>query len=287
MNRCALIDGDEVAYKGAFACQKTIYTVLDKDGKEVWTCKLKAEAIEFIDTNDELDISRRHIPLSLQLGFNKIDKLLSSILFNSKSDELRLFLSGDNNFRLSLATLTPYKGNRGSKPVNLEEMKDYIRRKGSECISFLEADDCLSASQDNIKDYETVICSSDKDLKTVPGWNYTPLSKKLIYINKDEARYNFYYQLLIGDGIDNIVSPKGLGPKTAVKILKECYENNANEIEYYKTVYKAYELYLSKGKTLWWKEDKMVIKDVIWEIANLLYMRRTLKEDERWEVPSG
>jgi len=288
INRCALIDGDEIAYKGAFACQSTIYTVENEEGYAIFKCKLKIEAAEFINEEVGLDIVKRIEPTDVKLGFAKVDSAISSFLFNSKSDEFRLFLSGKDNFRNTLATLTPYKGGRPARPIFLEEMKDYIRQKGAITVSFLEADDCLSATQDTINGSETIICTQDKDLRTVPGLNYNPNTKKVTTITVDEARYNFYTQLLTGDGVDSIVSPRGLGPTSAAKILKECKETCASEKDYYSAVYDAYVTYLDKGKTDYWKpEEGMTVEDVIYEIANLLHMHRTFEESERWEKPSG
>lgn len=284
MERIALIDGDEIAYKGAFACQESYYQVVKEDGSCLWKCRTKAHAAEAIGNEQSLDIIKKVISKDIRLGFDKIDKLISSILFNSGSDTYRLYLSGNHNFRYELATLVPYKANRSEKPINLVVMKEYILEKGAEIVDFLEADDCMSAMQNSIEGFETVICTQDKDLKTVPGLNYSPHTKKLSHISVHEARYNFYFQLMIGDSTDNIPKPYRLGPVAAKKLLQPHLEAESSMSDYYETVYLAYSNYLSEGKTKWY-EPEMSIDQILWEIGNLLHMHRTFREDERWEPP--
>ena len=286
MDRIALIDGDEVAYKGAFACQTSFYNILRKDDSTYASAKTKIDAMEHVENQVGLDIVKHVVSTDVQLGYSRIDTLLSSILRATSSSSYNLFLSGSENFRNDLATILPYKGNRKEKPVNLGKMKDYLRWKEAETTSFLEADDCLSATQGNIEGKETVICTQDKDLRTVPGLIYNPNTRKLENLSVEEARYNFYFQLLIGDSTDNIPSPHGIGKVTAIKILADCLEKHSSEETYFLTVRDAYVKFLDKGKTKWYT-DGMDIDGIIWEIGNLLYMHRTFNKDERWELPYG
>ena len=297
--RLALIDADEIAYKGAFACQESGYIVKDGD-RILWRNKKKADAIEQME-NYDWDIEKEVIPLDPQLGYDKIDNLISQTLSASKSDDSRFFLSGDNNFRYELATLVPYKSNRSEKPVNLPLMKEYFQYKAAESIDFLEADDLLSAYQGNVDGWETVICTQDKDLRTVPGLNYNPNSKKVTDISVMEARKNFYYQILIGDPTDSIPHPNGLGPKYASKIVDSLFEREEEESVWYDEMVEAYSFHLFKGKEvshpsspeepneIIWKTpwyNGQDVHEVIWEVANLLHMHRTTDETERWERPS-
>ena len=298
--RLALIDSDEVAYKGAFACQESYYVVKDDD-KILWKSKTKRDAIESIE-NAPWDIEKVVEPLDPTIGFAKIESTITRFLLESKSDDYRLFLSGKENFRKSFATLTPYKANRPPKPVNLPQMEEYLRYKGAETVSFLEADDQLSAYQDNVEGYETVICTQDKDLRTVPGLNYNPNTGKITDISVMEARYNFYMQVLIGDPTDSIPHPHGLGIIRAEKMLRPLYIDEVDEVEWYEVVKELYATYLYKTKlkgvpydftnaesvvfkTAWYTGQD--IDEVLWEVANLLHMHRTLNPEERWERPIG
>lgn len=288
--RLALIDADEIAYKGAFACQDSYYVVKDGD-RILWKSKNKTEAIASIESYD-WEIEKVLVPLDPDIGFKRIDSLIGQTERASKSDASRFFLSGLNNFRYELAKLVPYKSNRSEKPVNLPLMKEYFQYKGAETIDFLEADDQLSAYQGNVDGWETIICTQDKDLRTVPGLNYNPNTKKVTDITEMEARRNFYYQILIGDSTDSIPHPNGLGPKYASKIVDSLFERGEDELVWYDEVVEAYSFHLFKEieksdgptwKTPWY--DGQDIHYVIWEVANLLHMHRTTDETERWERP--
>jgi len=274
MGRVALIDADELAYKAAFNCQSRIYLVKDGD-KVLWKCKYKQDAIESIENND-FDIDVEIIPLGIQKGIDTINKTISRILYHTGSDETALYLSGPNNFRGSFATILPYKGHRPDKPIFLEEMKEHLRYLGALSVSWLEADDLLANASTRLDN--CVICTQDKDLKTVPCNLYNPRTKQEVKITEEEALHNFYYQLLIGDNIDNIPSPYGLGDKAAKKILSDLY--GKSEKEYFDKCKEEYQKYLDQGKTKWYTGQP--IEDILYEVGNLLYMRRTLDKDERW-----
>lgn len=285
MKRVALIDADEIAYKAAFACQDSYYVVTD-DNVVLWKCKNKTDAIISIESN-LFEIEKRIDAKDVVLGYKRIDSLISATLFNSKSDDYILFLSGDNNFRYDLAKLVPYKSSRSTKPVNLPAMKEYLYEQKALVTDFLEADDMLSAYQtmyDKDPNLETVICTQDKDLKTVPGLNYNPNTRQVIDISESEARYNFYYQLLIGDPTDSIPHPRGLGKVLAKSIIDPLLEIDADNLTYYNAVKEIYTSILSKGKTSWYTAQE--IDNVLWEIGNLLHMHRTLDPNERWKIPT-
>lgn len=285
MERLALIDGDEIAYKGAFSCQYNRYDVIREDKSILCSTRTRMDAIEFIEDDYSLGIKKRAVPEDIILGYKRIDNLLSSILFNTKSYDYKLFLTGDSNFRDGVSTILPYKGNRKEReaPIHLNSMKEYLREKEAETYEYLEADDCLSASQNLITDRETVICSQDKDLKTVKGFNYNITSKTLTYIEERDARYNFYFQLLIGDPVDNIPHPRGIGNKFAENRLRPLFLEDATEEDYYKECVSAYNERLNES-TRWWKDD-MKVDDILLEIGNLIYLHKTFDEKERWVLP--
>ena len=301
----ALIDGDEVAYKVALSYQQTWYSVY-KDDKYKWKYKHKADAAESIGNRDDLEIKVElevFEPTDLK---EKINTIVSAILFNTNSTDLRFYLSGHNNFRYDFATLLPYKGNRegGNRPFHLTLVKEELRERGAELLDFLEADDLLSAN-DSLIQKPTVICSTDKDLRTVPSLNYNITTKLLQRITPEVASFNFWKQILIGDPTDNIPSPYGLGEVGAdeylsfiwEKLLKSGYTNL--DRDYYQAILPFYRNHLSrrdkKGnlKTKWY--DAMLkrtdgtaydsVEGIILEVGNLLWMHRTLDPEERWVLP--
>jgi hypothetical protein len=283
----ALLDCDEIAYMVAFSYQKKKYYVSKGDIK-LYNSFSREEAIESIGNSQDLELESTLEVKHFKDVDIKINKIISSILINSNCYNYKAFLSGENNFRKDLATLQPYKGNRYTeKPVFLQEVKDYFKSNlKAEVVDYLEADDLLSHYSSILDD--TVICSSDKDLKTVPGLNYNIRLRKFSRITEKEARYNFYTQLLVGDTVDNIPSPYLLGKVGAEKHMDKI-DAGSTDKELYDWIK---ELYIPKVtavdkegnyKTKWYSGQD--IDEVLYEIGNLLYMHRTLDVNERWEIP--
>lgn len=288
MARIAFIDADELAYKVALKYEEVWYEVY-KDDVLKWRYRLKEESAESIGTRDDLEIVRKRVELDPRGYEDDLDRLVSKIISDTTSTDTRLYLSGDNNFRYDLSTLLPYKGTRddSTKPFHLKLVKDRIRELGGESVDFLEADDMMSAAQtlNVIKGkHESIICSSDKDLRTVPGLNFNIGKGKVTNISNEEANYNFFYQLLIGDPTDNIPSPYGLGAVGATKFLEPLL--GSSQLQYYNSIVPFYLNQLKrtgkdgKYKTPWYIGQD--INSILLEIGNLLWMRRSLDKDERW-----
>jgi hypothetical protein len=69
-----------------------------------------------------------------------------------------------------------------------------------------------------------MIVSIDKDYKQFPAliYNYHYKHKEVLDISEEEALYNFYEQMIIGDTADNVNYFKGKGKKYAEKYLADC-----------------------------------------------------------------
>lgn len=289
MSNVALIDADELSYKIALQYQQKFYTIL-RDDKVLWKCRYKEEAIESIENATDLDIGETIEIYELKGYKETIDAIITSICTNTNSTNHHLYLSGDSNFRYKRATLLPYKGNRSdTKPYHLEAIKNEFRERGAQSVDFLEADDLLSIYSNQIKN--SIICTTDKDLSTVPSVNYNIFHKELKVISNEIANYNFYFQLLIGDAVDNIPSPYGLGKETAKSFLTDYMHLSGSSIgtqhwyeSYFIPFYLKYLLKKDKNKnfkTKWYNPD-MNVENILLEIGDLLWMRRTLDPDERW-----
>jgi len=146
---------------------------------------------------------------------------LAAIKERLNSHNVTLCISDKENFR---KTVYPnYKSNRKKtrKPLGYPAMVEWARGK-YDCITLpgLEADDVLGifATMPPNK-AQAIMVSDDKDLKTVPGRLYRPMSDELMTITEAEADYNFLLQTLTGDTTDGYPGLKGYGPKTAEKLL--------------------------------------------------------------------
>lgn len=136
----------------------------------------------------------------------------------------KIFISGKGNFRNKLGTIKVYKGNRDPsiRPKYYDEIRQYlIDYCGAIVVDGMEAEDACGIEQWAHKDKSTVIISVDKDLDCIPGFRYNPHPKHLDlkYISLADANFSFWKQVLTGDSTDNIQGIKGMGPKTAEKLL--------------------------------------------------------------------
>lgn len=137
----------------------------------------------------------------------------------------------------------------------------------------------------------TIICTRDKDLRMVPGWHYGWESGKQgefgpefvdeIGYLKDKGKKVvgtglkfFYYQLLVGDSVDNIPGCPGVGPKKAYNLLCDLETEEAM----YQVVREQYEEKYEEGPL-----------EELLEQAQLLWMIREVDEDGKpimWQLPN-
>jgi hypothetical protein len=144
----------------------------------------------------------------------------------------RFFIGGPKNYRNKLCRTLPvvhdgwrYKGNRDAlhKPRYYSEIREYmVDRWGAELSDCRESDDEVSVIQFSHPDRTTCVVSQDKDLRNSPGHFYNPVKKEWEYVTLKQANLNFAKQCLTGDSSDGIPGLKGIGPKNADRIMKEC-----------------------------------------------------------------
>ena len=130
----------------------------------------------------------------------------------------------------------------------------------AELICGREADDALGCAQTD----ETCIVSIDKDLLMIPGNHYNFVRDEYSKVDEQQGWYNFYKQLLTGDRTDNICGIKGVGPKTAEKLLEDARDVKQMRriVEAtYKEKYgqKALELMRERGALLWIQREPGVV----------------------------
>ncbi|RVB02854.1 exonuclease [Mesorhizobium sp. M7A.F.Ca.CA.004.02.1.1] len=137
-----------------------------------------------------------------------------------EADASVITLSKGNVFRHDI--YPAYKAGRSRKPVGTAEVKRWlIEEKGAKFKPGIEADDVMGILSTNprlIKG-EKIICSADKDMKTIPGLLYQ--NGDVIEISQEEADKNWLFQTLTGDTTDGYPGCPGLGPVTAWAALSE------------------------------------------------------------------
>ena len=223
----ALLDADIVVYRVAFAAQ---------------------------EENEKVVLSRA-------------GEFMEDLVMKPWVSDYKGFLTGSNNYRKEIAVTAPYKGNRvQERPVHYQLVRDYLTSAwGCEVIDGQEADDAIGIAAYSYGDDDEayIIMTIDKDLDMIRGWHYNFTKDMKYFVQEDDTMRTFYTQVLTGDRVDNIPGLKGIGPKKAEKILKDC----SSEKDMYAAVLKAYDNN----------------EEYLWEMAKLLWIRR--KENQIWQPP--
>jgi 5'-3' exonuclease len=159
------------------------------------------------------------------------------------------FSGSKGNFRKLITS--DYKANRKKQelPPLLNEMHQFVKDQYDSVWGYgIETDDMVARywyelSNDLGRD-NVMIVSIDKDYKQFPClmYNYHYKHKEVLDISEDEALYNFYEQMIIGDTADNVNYFKGKGKKFAEKYLADCdtkYQYTKKMYELFKQEYKG------------------------------------------------
>lgn len=250
------VDADYLVYSCGFAVERVLYDVMVErpDGTtDSVMCRYKHEVDAYLsderDSESQVDVIVDAEPLENALFLaNRVLSTVDAKLTEQgvEFDQLELFLTGSGNFREELATIKGYKANRvdSRKPVHYASLRRYLRNKwGAQVVRGWEADDeCSMLAYQHKYGPDLIVVSMDKDLWTFPGWRYHFKRRKLEYVTPEQARLNFYRQLLTGDTIDNIGGCFKCGEKRANALLNE----QQSEDEQYSLVLGEYEASLTR-----------------------------------------
>ena len=162
------------------------------------------------------------------------------------------FNGSKGNFRKLITK--KYKANRKKQelPPLLHDMHKYVKEQYNSIFGFgIETDDLVARywyqlTQEFGRD-SVMIVSIDKDYKQFPClmYNYHYKHKVILDISEQEALYNFYEQMIVGDTADNVNYFKGKGKKFAQKYFVDC----KSKYQYTKKLYKLFQdKYKGKAK---------------------------------------
>ncbi|MDA9970723.1 hypothetical protein N9E56_02710 [Flavobacteriaceae bacterium] len=164
-------------------------------------------------------------------------------------DKVITFSGSKGNFRKLITS--DYKANRKviDLPPLLNEMHDYVKNQYQSVWGHgIETDDMVARYwfelSNEIGRNNVMIVSIDKDYKQFPClmYNYHYKHKVVLDISEDEALFNFYEQMIIGDTADNVNYFKGKGKKFAEKYLADCdtkYQYTKKMYQLFKDKYKS------------------------------------------------
>lgn len=230
--------------------------------------------------------------------FSVVEELLEDRIGNIKalteSEECRIFFTGSSNFRTQIATTTPYKKRPSRKPFHFKNIEAYLKAMYPYAQEEgLEADDLMAIVQTaRLKYADTVICTRDKDLRQVEGYQFgweighQPMFPMQyvdyfgdISLKKNKSGehivgtgYKFFCsQLLTGDPVDTVPGLPKCGPVKAFNALAST-RTPEEALEAVKDAYK----------------DKYgdEYRDKLLEQGRLLYLVRELDKDGKpimWE----
>ena len=164
--------------------------------------------------------------------------MINKIVMDEKPEYMMVAFDKGKTFRHD--KYTTYKGTRAETPDDLKKQfklsRDLCKALGIKAIEItnFEADDIIGtfAKKCNDEKLDGLIISSDKDLLQLISPNVkVKLLKTHDYILMDENEFKNTYGLdpikmvdlkaLMGDPSDNIPGVKGIGEKTAIKLLQE------------------------------------------------------------------
>ena len=157
---------------------------------------------------------------------DRIMKDLERIIDATSADNLLLIFSPDSRSNFRKMVSSDYKKSRpgvSGKPWAYWQLVAWCRDTYP-CLDYegIEGDDLLGLLQTKNLEQglsDTVVVSSDKDLRTIPGWLYDHKKENLIKITENMANYWWMTQTLIGDPTDGYTGIPGIGPKKAERIL--------------------------------------------------------------------
>ncbi len=219
-----LVDADSLIFASCYRKRETM------DDEKYFT--------DIVDARNKFDEQYMAIVNHLE-GIYNVDKVIT---FNGSKGNFRKILN------------TSYKANRKKQelPPLLHDMHAYVKQQYDSVYGFgIETDDLVARywyklSQELGRD-EVMIVSIDKDYKQFPCliYNYHYKHKEILDITEDEALYNFYEQMIVGDTADNVNYFKGKGKRFAERYFEQC----ATKYQYTKKLYELFkQQYKGKAK---------------------------------------
>ena len=226
-------------------------------------------------------------------GLYGLVNMLNKIIREEKPEYMLVAFDKGKTFRHE--KYLDYKGGRNETPDDLKKQfsvaKKIVPLMGIKCfeIDNYEADDIIGTYSKMAlidPEFETTIVSSDKDLlQLINEETEVKLLKQKDYIRMNEETFIDTYGIkpirmidlkgLMGDASDNIPGVKGIGEKTALKLLQE-YDSLENVYDNIDNIKGA-----TKQKLIDGKESAFMSKDIatIYNEVPVTYSLEELKYD--------
>ena len=290
-----VIDGDLVAYKVAAAAEERSIIAKHINGSEhQYKNRTAFKAAVPKNKQSEYTIIDVQIPDAIENVYHSLKMMSKGIAEKAGSDDFKLVISGNTNFRDNIPLPTKYKNNRKDtlRPLLLQDARQYLQHAMKAEISVnCEADDIEAIyAYDGWKNNKKIIQATiDKDARGCNGWLFNwdkDTEPKLIqgsgflrYEDSDvygEGHMWFLYQVLHQDKADGYrgadLSGQEFGIKAAFDILSKAKSiKHAYELVYnqYKTWYPDPVTYTAwDGKE--YTKNALQIMEMYWQCARML-----------------
>ena len=195
------------------------------------------------------DIYHRNIEDAIDKFDEQYMKIVNDLDEIYNVTEVITFNGSKGNFRKKI---TPtYKANRKGQelPPLLFDMHQYVKDNYNSVYSYgIETDDLVASYWFHLKQehgrQSVMIVSLDKDYRQFSAliYNYHYNHREVLDITPEQALYNFYEQMIVGDSADNVNYFKGKGKKFAKEYFKDCktkYQYTKRMYELFKQEYKG------------------------------------------------
>ncbi len=231
----ALIDGDIVCYRSAASCEPS-------------------KARDYVEP--------------MEVAIMRVDDLMRRILEETQATSYRAFLTGSDNFRLEYNP--EYKANRKDKPRPrwLQDCREHlVVEYGASVQDGQEADDALGIMQCEAELGSTIIASIDKDLLCIPGKHYNFVTGEFREQSDVAACRHFYWQLIMGDGGDNVFGYDGKARYTVPKFMENImaelasYSDERDMFDFVRSLYADDDRLLMNMRCLWIRHKEGEIRE--------------------------
>ena len=179
----AVIDGDEICFKIAAACETRSILVTNKGNSQASSFKHRTEFKKFLEgvnvPSDFFDVVDVQTPEDIANCFHSVKVVIEKIKKACGADEIEVYLSGKDNFRDSIPLPSKYKGSRADtlRPVLLEDVRKYMKTKyHAKIVDGCEVDDvvCERMYTGYTSEQKIIGVTCDKDACGSVGWLFNP-----------------------------------------------------------------------------------------------------------------
>lgn len=206
----------------ASAADGKYYVIEGDNGSYKYIKDVKERFKELKKEYDRSIVHEVYTPDPIEHCLHSVKMMIESIIDGCGNGPVRIFLTGEGNFREKIATIKKYKGNRDGmhKPAHLQSCRDYlIRRYNAEVVDGQEADDSMSIEQMkvlnrqkiwdnkyqyfNIDGVNIVIDKEDYDKVKNYNWRFNNYGYVIAY--KDNRQYALHRVVMECDVTEIII----------------------------------------------------------------------------------